>query len=65
MARLGGDEFVILVEDTTGTDDVVKVADAALAALGEPVRVDGHELPVSASIGIVERPVAGADPGRR
>ncbi|EEP70945.1 diguanylate cyclase/phosphodiesterase [Micromonospora sp. ATCC 39149] len=62
VARLGGDEFVILVERTAGTDDVVKVAEAALAAINEPALVDGHELTVSASIGIVERPVAGTTP---
>ncbi|MGY4909010.1 putative bifunctional diguanylate cyclase/phosphodiesterase [Micromonospora aurantiaca (nom. illeg.)] len=62
VARLGGDEFVILVERTAGTDDVVKVAEAALAAVREPALVDGHELTVSASIGIVERPVAGTSP---
>ncbi|WP_091558132.1 putative bifunctional diguanylate cyclase/phosphodiesterase [Micromonospora pattaloongensis] len=59
VARLGGDEFVILVEETTCTDDVLKVADAALAAIGATEVVDGHELTVSASIGIVERPVRG------
>ncbi|MFI1193875.1 putative bifunctional diguanylate cyclase/phosphodiesterase [Micromonospora sp. NPDC020750] len=62
VARLGGDEFVILVERTACTDDVVKVAEAALAAVSEPALVDGHELTVSASIGIVERPVAGTTP---
>ncbi|NBE83819.1 putative bifunctional diguanylate cyclase/phosphodiesterase [Micromonospora rubida] len=62
VARLGGDEFVILVERTACTDDVVKVAEAALAAVGEPALIDGHELTVSASIGIVERPVAGTTP---
>jgi diguanylate cyclase (GGDEF)-like protein len=62
IARLGGDEFVILVENTTCADDAVKVADRALTALGEPIRVDGHRLSVSASIGIVERPTAGTDP---
>jgi diguanylate cyclase (GGDEF)-like protein len=63
VARLGGDEFVILVENTTCTDDVLKVADAALAAIREPSIVDGHELTISASIGVVERPVAGTTPG--
>jgi hypothetical protein len=32
--------------------------------IAEPVRVGGHELSVSASIGIVERPVAGGEPTR-
>ncbi|MFU8872476.1 putative bifunctional diguanylate cyclase/phosphodiesterase [Micromonospora sp. SL4-19] len=62
VARLGGDEFVILIEHTGGTEDAVKVAEAALAAVREPAVVDGHELTVSASIGIVERPVAGTTP---
>ncbi len=62
IARLGGDEFVILVENTTCADDVVKVADRVLAAVVEPIRIDGHQLSVSASIGIVERPVSGTGP---
>jgi diguanylate cyclase (GGDEF)-like protein len=62
VARLGGDEFVMLVEDTTCTEDAVKVADRVLAVLGEPFRVDDHDLPITASIGIVERAVAGTDP---
>ncbi|MGS2619342.1 putative bifunctional diguanylate cyclase/phosphodiesterase [Micromonospora sp. LZ34] len=63
LARLGGDEFVVLVERCGGTDDVVAVAEAALAAVRRPAVVDGHELTVSASMGIVERQVAGATPG--
>jgi diguanylate cyclase len=62
VARMGGDEFVVLIEDTSCTDDALKVADATLAALGEPVHIDGHEITVGASIGIVERPVAGTSP---
>ncbi|WP_423790545.1 putative bifunctional diguanylate cyclase/phosphodiesterase, partial [Micromonospora globispora] len=63
VARLGGDEFVILVERADCTEDVVRVAETALAAVSEPALVDGHELTVSASIGIVERPAAGTSPG--
>ncbi|MGC1210671.1 MAG: bifunctional diguanylate cyclase/phosphodiesterase [Micromonospora sp.] len=63
IARLGGDEFIILVERVGCTEDVVRVAEAALAAVSEPALVDGHELTVSASIGIVERPAAGTSPG--
>ncbi|MEU4716835.1 bifunctional diguanylate cyclase/phosphodiesterase [Micromonospora purpureochromogenes] len=63
LARLGGDEFVILVERTARVDDAVAAAEAALAALAEPALVDGHELTITASIGIVERPVAGTTPG--
>jgi diguanylate cyclase len=61
VARFGGDEFVILIEDTTCLEDAIKVADRVIAAFGEPFRVDDHDLPITASIGIVERPVAGTD----
>ena len=60
VARMGGDEFVILIEDSTGNDQVITLADRVLSGLTEPVRVRGHQLTVSASIGIVERPVATA-----
>ncbi|MFC7344688.1 putative bifunctional diguanylate cyclase/phosphodiesterase [Saccharopolyspora griseoalba] len=59
VARMGGDEFVILLEHSQGTEQAVEVADKVLAAMSDPVRVDGHELTVGASVGIVERPVAG------
>jgi len=63
LCRWGGDEFVVLVANSAGVEDVIAVADRVLTALATPVRVDGYWLPVSASIGVVERPVAGADPG--
>ncbi len=56
-ARIGGDEFVILVEDCSGTDEVIALAEAVLAALAEPLHVGGHALAVSASIGILDRSV--------
>jgi EAL domain-containing protein (putative c-di-GMP-specific phosphodiesterase class I) len=60
---MGGDEFVILVEDSSGTDAAVEVAEAALAAVAEPVKIDSHQpLSVTASIGIVERQVHGTSP---
>jgi diguanylate cyclase (GGDEF)-like protein len=61
VARIGGDEFVILLENTTGPEDAIKVADRVLAVFGEAFHIDGHDLPMSASIGIVERLVAGTD----
>lgn len=59
LARLGGDEFVILVENPDSTAQVVRLAEEVLAALATPFAVAGHQLSVSASIGIVERPAAG------
>ncbi len=62
LARLGGDEFGVLIEDTMSVDEATKIADWVLATLAKPFTTDSYLLPVSASIGVVERPVAGTDP---
>ncbi|MEU0374322.1 EAL domain-containing protein [Streptomyces sp. NPDC006283] len=59
VARLGGDEFAILVEDSTGTEQVADLAKSVLAALQQPFDLSGQRLSVSASIGVVERAAAG------
>ncbi|WP_461145751.1 putative bifunctional diguanylate cyclase/phosphodiesterase [Salinifilum aidingensis] len=59
VARMGGDEFVLLVQRSAGTEQAVEYADAVLEALEDPIRIGGHELSISASIGIVERPLGG------
>ncbi|WP_327319700.1 putative bifunctional diguanylate cyclase/phosphodiesterase [Streptomyces sp. NBC_01235] len=56
VARLGGDEFVAL---TTGPDtrhEVDELAARIMNALLAPVSIDGRELTVRGSIGIVEGP---------
>jgi len=60
VARMGGDEFVVLVEACTGADEVVRVAQAALAAVREPLQLGSQEISVSASVGVVEAAVAGS-----
>ncbi|WP_327297456.1 MULTISPECIES: EAL domain-containing protein [unclassified Streptomyces] len=55
VARLGGDEFALLVENSTGTDQLADLAASVLAALQEPFDLGGQRLSVSASIGVVER----------
>jgi diguanylate cyclase (GGDEF)-like protein len=51
VARLGGDEFAVLLERRPG--DAESVGRRILAALREPFLVDGHQLTVSASVGLV------------
>jgi diguanylate cyclase (GGDEF)-like protein len=62
VARMGGDEFVILVG--TGSDGTTAewCAERVIEALRGAVRVGGHELAVTASVGVVDRPVAGLTP---
>ncbi|MEU7044892.1 EAL domain-containing protein [Streptomyces varsoviensis] len=59
VARLGGDEFALLVEGSSGTEQLADLAAAVLAALQRPFDVAGQRLAVSASIGVVERPSVG------
>ena len=51
-ARLGGDEFAVLVENTT-VAGAAALADVISNALGDPFEVSGHDLVVTASIGVV------------
>ncbi|WP_405787331.1 putative bifunctional diguanylate cyclase/phosphodiesterase [Streptomyces sp. NBC_01367] len=59
VARLGGDEFALLVEDSTGTEQLADLARSVLAAVQEPFDLAGQRLSVSASIGVVERAATG------
>ncbi|MBV9310442.1 MAG: EAL domain-containing protein, partial [Solirubrobacterales bacterium] len=52
VARIGGDEFAILLEDVTSEDVAQTVADRVLDSLAAAFKVDGHELFVTASVGI-------------
>jgi diguanylate cyclase (GGDEF)-like protein/PAS domain S-box-containing protein len=58
-ARLGGDEFAVLLPGT-GPSVAEQVADRFRAVLAEPIVVDGQELTIGASIGVVAG--AGGDP---
>jgi len=53
VARLGGDEFVILLDDINDVSDATRVADRITSGLRTTSLLNGHELFVSASIGIV------------
>ncbi|MFF7811210.1 putative bifunctional diguanylate cyclase/phosphodiesterase [Streptomyces roseolus] len=59
VARLGGDEFAVLVEDSTGTEQLADLARSVLASLERPFDLGGQRLSVSASIGVVERTAFG------
>ncbi|TPQ23044.1 putative bifunctional diguanylate cyclase/phosphodiesterase [Streptomyces sporangiiformans] len=62
VARLGGDEFALLVEDSTGTEQLAELAESVLGSLQAPFDLSGQRLSVSASIGVVERRAAGTTP---
>ena len=62
LARLGGDEFVIGLQMVADNRGIETFAQKVLSKLGEPFRIEGHELKVSASIGISVYPTDGEIP---
>lgn len=62
VAHLGGDEFVVALFDITKREHASVVAGKILNALSEPIWIDGHEIHISASIGISVYPDDGQDP---
>ena len=52
VARNGGDEFAIVCARTTTDHAVGEVAGRLVDALVEPFDIDGHEVSISASIGV-------------
>ncbi|MFF0458617.1 diguanylate cyclase domain-containing protein [Nocardia africana] len=62
IARIGGDEFVVMIPPPADNERVTVVADRLRGAFARPVIVKHHQLDISASIGAVVTPVAGADP---
>jgi EAL domain-containing protein (putative c-di-GMP-specific phosphodiesterase class I) len=52
LARIAGDEFTVLVDDVTDASGAVRVAERLRAALEKPFTVEGHQVFVSATVGI-------------
>jgi diguanylate cyclase (GGDEF)-like protein/PAS domain S-box-containing protein len=59
LGRLGGDEFILLIEQLGEAREAAMVAQKMLEAFVQPFTVEGHELYLSASIGISLFPVDG------
>lgn len=60
VARLGGDEFALLLEELPGADEVLAVAERVSHSLGPAFDLAGHQVTVSASIGVGLRSSGGA-----
>lgn len=61
VSRLGGDEFTFLLTDLSRPEDASRIAERALEKLSEPLSLEGHEVYLSASIGIAIAPNDGAN----
>lgn len=58
VARLSGDGFAVLLRGDFTPPQVIALVEQALEELAEPIYLGGHGIGVSASAGIVVRPVA-------
>jgi EAL domain-containing protein (putative c-di-GMP-specific phosphodiesterase class I) len=62
VVRLGGDEFVIVFFDQPKNTDVISVTVQEIqTAIAEPVRLEGHDLRVTSSLGVATYPKDGRD----
>jgi len=61
VARLGGDEFVVLLEGNPSAADLGVIGEKLLAAIGEPLTIQGNVFLVTGSIGIGLYPGDGGD----
>jgi diguanylate cyclase (GGDEF)-like protein len=61
VSRLGGDEFTVILPDLTDPLVAGQVARNILDSFNTPFALDGHEVFVSASIGVAIYPTDGSD----
>jgi diguanylate cyclase (GGDEF)-like protein len=62
LAHLGGDEFVLLLTDCLDSDVIINAARRLIEEIARPVQVGGHDLIITASVGISIYPRDGANP---
>lgn len=61
VARMGGDEFAIVFVDIITLEDVSRKAQRIVHEMSRPFPVNGHEITISASVGISIYPSDGKD----
>lgn len=52
VARFGGDEFAVLIEDVSNLSDITRIAERVQHEIHLPMEVYGHEVLITASVGI-------------
>lgn len=61
VARLGGDEFAIVIENISSTEVAASLAQRLIAKMAETLAIQGYQLQVTPSIGIVLFPTDGSE----
>jgi len=65
VVRLGGDEFVILLPDQSKSAETIsETLQTISAAIAQPVKLEGHNLKVTCSMGVANYPKDGDDADR-
>jgi diguanylate cyclase (GGDEF)-like protein len=64
VGRLGGDEFVVLQKGVAGTNNPSRLAHEISETLRKPFVVNGHEVTVTASVGVAVAPKDGRNAER-
>lgn len=63
LARFGGDEFTLILPNIDQPRDALPLAQSIVQAFHRPVQCEGHEMQLTASIGICVYPEDGEEPG--
>lgn len=50
--RIGGDEFAVIIESSSDSELIERIAEKIIAAISTPTVLEGHSITVGASIGI-------------
>ncbi len=61
VSRHGGDEFLVLLSEVDHAGDAGVIADKIVQSVSEPHVIDGHELVLTASVGVSLYPEDGQD----
>jgi diguanylate cyclase (GGDEF)-like protein/PAS domain S-box-containing protein len=61
VARQGGDEFIILLVGVRSPQDIIRAVAKIIQSFSEPYSIDGHQLHMTASIGVTVFPSDGLD----
>ncbi len=61
VARMGGDEFIVLVGNDPSSERLDALAQRVIAAIDQPLLIDGYEQYLTTSVGIAVHPADGDD----
>ena len=61
VARLGGDEFIVILPDLHTSAEAETIAAKVVAAISQPIELDGEHIDISASVGVCTAPRSDAN----